>query len=124
MGYIIHNYIFSKIFKSLIYYSGIIGLLIHMLGTQFLTLKHKQIIKLQKGYLNLPCFLYSSSLFLFIKDFSILIFKYVNKQNINKVGSLAIGPFFLHIPLIETYHKIFYVNIFSLTYRLFGGIFI
>ena len=123
-GYIIHNYKFSKIFKSLIYFSGIIGLLIHMFGTQYLTLKHKKIIKLHKGYLNLPCFLYSFSLFLFIKEFSILIFKYVNKQNINKVGSLTIGPFFLHMPLIKAYHKLFYVNIFSLTYRLFGGIFI
>ena len=52
-GYIIHNFIFSKIRKIIIYFLGIFGLLMHIFGTQFLTLKYKKIILFHKGYLNL-----------------------------------------------------------------------
>lgn len=58
-GYIIHNYKFLFLIKLIIYFLGIFGLLIHLYGTQILTLKYKRIILLHKGYLNLPCVLYS-----------------------------------------------------------------
>lgn len=123
-GYIIQNYQFSKITKEIIYLFGFFGLLIHIYGTQILTLKYHQIILLHKGYINLPCILYSCSLFIFIKENSNLIFKLINKSSINNVGTLTLGPFFIHPPIIDLIFKYFNINKYSLTYRLFGGILI
>ena len=123
-GYIIQNYKFYKIEITIIYFLGIFGLLIHIIGTKILTLKYKRIILLHKGYLNLPCILYSSSVFLFIKENSNLLFKFINKKFINKISSLTIGPFFMHLPLIQLFRKYFKINVYSLNYRLFGGIII
>ena len=123
-GYIIHNYTFSKIKKVIIYFLGIFGLLIHIFGTQILTLKYKKIILFHKGYLNLPCILYSCSLFLFIKENSNLIFKFIHRKLIIKIGSLTIGPFFIHLPIIELSFKYFKIDGYNLNYRLFGGIII
>lgn len=120
-GYIIHNYKFKIIFKILIYFLGILGFFIHLFGTQVLTIKYQKIDKTHKGYQNLPCVLYSCSLFLFIKEYSYLIFKIINKNFINKIGMLTLGPFFLHMPIINLITKHFYINTYNLSYRLFGG---
>ena len=121
-GYIIQHYKFSKLYKFIIYILGFIGLLIHMYGTQILTLRYKKIIKLHKGYFNIPCLLYSCSIFLFIKDYSYFVLKIINRKYINKIGTLTIGPFFIHLPMIDTIHKYFKINKYSLVYRLLGGI--
>ena len=123
-GYIIQNYKFSIISKIIIYFLGIFGVLIHIIGTYILTLKYKRIIILHKGYLNLPCILYSCSVFLFIKDNSNLMFKFINKKIINKIGSLTIGPFFMHTPIIDFSFKYLKIDKYGLNYRLFGGIII
>ena len=72
----------------------------------------------------MPCFLYSCSLFIFIKDNSFQIFKFINEKLINKYGALTLGPFFMHLPLIDLIHKYFTINRFSLEYRLLGGFFL
>ena len=63
-------------------------------------------------------------MFLFIKEYSYLIFKIINKKYINKLGSLTLGPFFLHWPVIDFFQKfpklIFNMNLFS----FIGGPFI
>lgn len=123
-GYIIQNYKFSIITKLIIYFLGIFGLLIHIIGTKVLTLKYKRIILLHKGYLNLPCILYSCSVFLFIKENAYLIFKFINKKFISKIGSLTLGPFFMHTPIIDFSIKYLKIDLYSLNYRLFGGIII
>lgn len=123
-GYIIQNYKFSKIFKLIIYIFGFIGLLIHMLGTQILTIKYKRIELLHKGYFNIPCILYSCAIFLFIKEYSYIILNIIKKKYIYKIGSLTIGPFFIHLPFIDTIDKYYKINHYSLAYRFFGGILI
>ena len=123
-GYIIQNNKFSQKIRILIYLFGILGLFLIIYGTRILTLKYKRLILLHLGYLNVPCFLYSCSIFLFIKESSFLIFKKINKEFIIKLGQLTIGPFFLHYPIIDTYSKFFNVNKYNLKYRLFDGIII
>ena len=123
-GYIIQNYKFSKIFKLIIYILGFIGLLIHMFGTQILTIKYKRINTLHKGYFNTPCILYSCSIFLFIKEYSYIILNIIKKKYIYKIGSLTIGPFFIHLPMMDTIDKYYKINKYSLAYRFLGGILI
>jgi len=104
-GYIIHYYTFSTISKIIIYISGIFSFFIHLIGTKILTLRYDKIIRLHKGYLNLPCVFYSCSLFLFIKEYYYLITKIINKKYIIKIGSLTLGPFFMHFTINETICK-------------------
>lgn len=101
-GYIIHYHNFSKSFKLIIYLLGTISFLIHLIGTHVLAFKYNKIIRLHKGYLNLPSVIYSCSLFLLIKDYSYIVIKILNRKYINKIGSLTLGPFFMHLALKET----------------------
>lgn len=123
-GYIIQNYRFKKLSKLLIYLLGITGLLVLIIGTKNLTIKSKKLNLLHKGYLNLPCIVYSCSLFLFVKEYSYLLFSIIDKKKINQIAYLTIGPFFLHMPIKETFDKYLKFNIFRLSYRLWGGIII
>ena len=121
-GYIIQNYKFSKSIRLKIYFFGFAGLLIHIFGTQILTVKYKKIISLHKGYLNTPCVIYSCASFLFIKENAYFIFKFINKKCINKIGSLTFGPFFIHMLIKNTYDIFFKPNVFSLRYRVYSSI--
>ena len=121
-GYIIQNYKFSKFMKIVTYISGFICLVIHIYGTQILTLKYYRISSLHKGYTNFPCIIYSCSSFLFIKENSHFVFKLINKKYINKIGALTFGPFFLHLPIKDAFDTYFKPNHFTLMYRFFGGI--
>ena len=104
-GYIIHNSNFSKMKKFMIYILGILSFFVDLIGTKILTFKYKRINIIHKGYLNLPCVLYSCSLFLFIKENYKIISKFAKKRYINAIGSLTLGPFFLHLPVVETIAK-------------------
>lgn len=125
-GYIIHNHVFSKYSKIVIYLLGISFFLVHLIGTKYLTLKYKHIILIHKGYNNLPPILYSCAMFLFIKEYSYLIFNIINKKYINKLGSLTLGPFFLHYAVKETlfefkeFNKFIRINLIFYTFVIFS----
>lgn len=123
-GYIIEHYKFLFSIKLIIYLFGIFGLLLHIFGTQILILRYKKTIEIHKGYLNLPCILYSCALFLFIKEFNILFSKKIYIEFINKIGTLTMGSFYMHFPMMKIYIKNFKINKLGLKYRLFGGIII
>ena len=101
-GYIIHNYKFSIRQKYIIYIFGIISFIIHFFGTLICFLTNKANLRLHKGYHNFPSIIYSCAIFLFIKEKSKNISEMNISKFINKIGSLTLGPFFLHNPLIET----------------------
>ena len=109
-GYIIHNHKFTRLISIIIYIFGISSFLLDLIGTHILALKYKKIKTLHKGYLNLPCIIYSSALFLFIKENSYFIFRFINKKTINKIGSLTLGPFFIHLALKQTIEKYITIN--------------
>ena len=121
-GYIIQNFNFSTTIKFLIYILGFIALLIHLYGTQILTLRYNRIIRTHKGYFNVPCIIYSCSTFLFIKEYSYFLTKIINRKYINMIGSLTIGPFFIHLPMIDTIHKYYKIDRYNFNYRFFCGI--
>lgn len=101
-GYIIHNYNFSKYQKYIIYILGLLSFFIHFFGTLIIFYKKGNNYRLHKGYLNVPSILYSCSLFLLIKDNSLLFSGKHFSKFVNRLGSLTFGPFFLHNPLNDT----------------------
>lgn len=67
MGYYIDNYPIKKKARTVIYILGIAGLLAHIIGTWKLSYEAGSIVGTYKGYLNLPCVLYSAAIFVFFK---------------------------------------------------------
>lgn len=67
IGYYIDCYEISSANRKLLYILGIIGLLIHIVGTWELSYSAGEIIQTYKGYLNLPCVMYSIAIYTFFK---------------------------------------------------------
>jgi len=104
-GYIIENHKFSRISKKIIYIIGFSFILVQIIGTYILTYKYQGINLTHTGFLKLPTILYSNAFFLFIKDNYYIFSRIFNKNLINKLGTLTIGPFFLHMPLMDFFKK-------------------
>lgn len=70
VGYVIHKKDIKLEFRLLIYGAALAGLLAHILGTYFETKNNPggTIVQLYKGYYNLPCLLYSTGIFLLVKQ--------------------------------------------------------
>lgn len=66
-GYLLSNYELKPILRYVLYLLGIVGLLSHILGTQFLSFQAGKIIDTYKGYVNVPCILYSAAIFVLVK---------------------------------------------------------
>ena len=120
-GYIIQNYKFKSLYKFLIYIFGIIAVITRIKLAHYKTMKNKKVDSTQLGYVNLPCVIYSCSIFLFIKEYSFLFFKIINIKYINKIATLSMGPFFLHYLVIWTFQYFFKFNEYSFAYRFYGA---
>ena len=74
IGYVLHNKVLKLRFRLIIYALAVAGLLVHILGTSS-ELKNNPngSIMLYKGYYNLPCVLYSTGIFLFVKQAAVKI---------------------------------------------------
>ena len=123
-GYIIQNHRLQKSINIFIYIIGFFAFLIQLIGCHILTYRHNKINFFHTGFLKLPTILYCNSLFLFIKEYYYLLTKIVTNNVIKKLGSLTIGPFFLHYPVINFFQKypkiIFGIKLFT----FYGGTFI
>ena len=121
-GYLIHNHYFSRNIKIVIYISGLMGFLIMFIGTEILSIRDGELNNLHKYYLSLPCYIYSCSSFLFIKEYSELCFKIIKPNFINKISELIMGPFLLHIPIMDTFRKLLDINEYGFKFRFLGTI--
>ena len=120
-GYIIHNYNLGFIFKLFIYLSGIIGLLLRLIISHYLTMKYKRPDSTEINYVGLPIVIYSCAVFLFIKENLVFLVKNQRSKYINFIGSLSMGPFFLHYILIWGLPLLFNYNELSINFRFFGA---
>lgn len=68
IGYYVDNYEVTKRNRIIIYILGICGLIVHFFGTLKLSYAAGYIVSTYKGYLNVPCVLYSAAIFLFFKN--------------------------------------------------------
>ena len=84
IGYLLHTTKFDKVTEICIYVLGLGGLLLHIFGTYNLSMQAGSIIGTYKGYNNVPCILYSSAIFLLIKNIcskikNVSLFSMVNR---------------------------------------------
>ena len=75
VGYVLHKREIRLAFRLLIYAAALAGLLAHILGTYFETTAdpNGNVVQLYKGYYNLPCVLYSTGVFLLVKQLGMRI---------------------------------------------------
>lgn len=68
IGYLLKNHKTSSGITVMIYMLSMVGLLMHIIGTYKLSMEAGSIVQTYKGYLNIPCILYSVGVFLFFKN--------------------------------------------------------
>ena len=120
LGYLLDKNEIKLPVRIAIYVFSIIGLLIHLLGTYKLSIAAGEIIKTYKGYITVPTILYSSGIFVFIKQVGNKIkserfWKVVGFLNKYTFSLYLMQWFFLYY--VENFTKI---DTTSMTYRLCG----
>lgn len=128
LGFFLSQIKFAKFTRYLVYLCGLVGFLLHFLGTWYLGLEPtKPINMLFKGYLNFPSVLFSIAIFTLIKH-NPLIFIYnsriftpfVLKIKENSLGIYLIHAYFLYY----IFPKISLLNTSSIYYRLLSPFFL
>lgn len=71
LGYWLSKNELSRNVRYLLYLLAVLGLLMHIVGTYSLSMEAGKIVGTYKGYLNVPCILYSVGVFLLFKEKSV-----------------------------------------------------
>ena len=120
VGYLLHKYDLLKKYKFIIYFLALVGLMLHIGGTYHLSMAAGEIVKTYKGYMNLPCVLYSIGVFTFIKYdlVKILQFDLIGKI-VKTLDFYTFGIYLIHWYVIKFLDITFKLNSTSIIYRLF-----
>ncbi len=68
LGYLLHEHDFTKHERIVVYELAILGFLLHFVGTLVLSRQSGEIVRLFKGYANIPSLLYATGIFVFFKS--------------------------------------------------------
>lgn len=123
IGYLLSTQKISKKTKNLIYIGAIFGLLLHIVGTYYLSKEAGEVIDLYKGYLNVPCIMYSVGIFVLFRECaSRLEFQKGIVKIVDMLGDCMFGVYLCHMYILYIVKLIcihmFSVNETSLVYRL------
>lgn len=123
IGYLLSRREFSKKIKVIIYMVAAIGFLVHLCGTYILSMEAGSIISTFKGYTNVPCLLYSTGVFLFIKENSDLLMKnHLAHYVVQKLAGYTFAVYLLHPFVMPFIVSKFHIPVTSIIYRVLGPI--
>lgn len=118
IGYLIDNNEIKKNHKIIIYILGIIGLLAHIILTYIVSKEAGIVIKTYKGYTNVPCILYSTAIFVFLKD----IFERIKNERVlsfaNAFSKYTFAIYLIHFYIMQIIQIEFKLSVYSIIYRL------
>ena len=122
IGYWIDNYRLSQKTRRWIYICGLLGLIVHIVGTQILSYEAGSIVQTFKGYLNVPCIIYSVAIFVF--------FRYFNKQQVITTTTKLVAPivpltygiYLVQFLIIQTINRSGWFDATNLVYTFVGTI--
>ena len=121
IGYLLSRGEFSKKTKVIIYMVAAIGFLVHLCGTYILSMEAGSIISTFKGYTNIPCLLYSTGVFLFIKENSDLLMKnHLAHYVVEKLAGYTFSVYLLHPFVMPFIVSKFHIPVTSIIYRVLG----
>lgn len=118
LGYVLHNISFSKIQRGVLYLLSVIGLLMHILGTQILSFRAGEVDVTYKDYLNVPCVLYSIGVFVLFKELGERIKSPKLWSILHRISNYTFAVYLLHWFIRDTIEREWDVNIYSISYRI------
>ena len=119
VGYLSQECGLNKRQRLVIYFLGIAGLLMHICGTYYLSINAGEIIQVYKGYLNVPCIMYSLSIFVWCRYNSQKVFnRRIMKAVIDMINPHSLSIYLLQYFIYSTMIRVFDINVFSIVYRL------
>ena len=107
LGYLLNKCDVKKTLKVIIYILSVFGLLIHILGTLYLSKKAGELSTFFKGYYNLPCVLYSTGVFVLLKDIGNKISTFKLKGFFIILQRYSFGIYLLHIFVLDILREAF-----------------
>lgn len=119
IGYLISHYDVKKSYRIIIYILGIAGFIMHTGGTYYVSMRAGEILSTFKGYVNVPCILYSTAIFLFIKQ----CYKCYKEPRlvtwiVKHIKGYTFSIYLVHRPILQTVLSVFHLNKVLLSYRL------
>ena len=118
IGYLIDNLELTKRHKIMIYVLGIAGLLVHIIFTYNLSNEAGMIVKTYKGYNNVPCILYSTAIFIFLKDIFLKLKNIKFMRIILFFSKYTFVIYLMHYYVMQVIQKEFELVTISIWYRL------
>lgn len=118
VGYLIHKYDMSAIFRRIIYGLGLLGLVLHICMTYVLSYDAGYIVQTWKGYANIPCVLYSVAIFVLIKQIGENIKNQKVISVIAYVSEYTFAIYLIHWYIIDYVVELFSIDTRSIIYRV------
>lgn len=118
IGYYIDKYEIKKSTRILIYVLGFLALLLHMLGTLYLSFRDNALNETFKGHMGLACIVYSSAIFLFFRNLKDSKFKTLLYNVASLFRKQTFGIYLIHYFIIATIRKFITFNDFNFKYRI------
>ena len=123
-GYCLDKRQLSLPTRLMIYFFGILGWAAHFWGTHVLSLDQPYIDGTFKGYLNLPCFMHSVAVFVFIRQLSEshwLDSKPIFDTVISNLASVTFGVYLMHFYFVIAVPDLLNIKTASIIYRTIGA---
>lgn len=124
VGYLLNECELTGCWKIIVYICALAGLLVHMVGTYALSMAEGSIVSTYKGYLNVPCILYSVGIFLFFKDWGFIVMNSIAGRLVNFLRDYTLGIYLVHIyvrnVMSAVFQKYLSVSSTSFIYLLMG----
>lgn len=113
VGYVIHKKNIKLKFRLIIYAVALAGLLTHIIGTYYETTQAGgRVDPFFKGYYNLPCVLYSTGMFLFLKNAGMKIKSKKAIKFFSYIQGFSFPIYLIHRYFLDVFEKnIHFINL-------------
>lgn len=118
VGYLICKYEMSILWRTFLYVLGIIGLVVHAVGTHVLSFDVGYVAQTWKGYANIPCVLYSIAVFVLIKQIGQKMKHEKVISVMEFIGQYTFAIYLIHWYVMDYVVEIFLIDTHSIVYRL------
>ncbi|MCH4266332.1 MAG: acyltransferase [Solobacterium sp.] len=115
IGWLIGNAPMKQRTRNLIYLAGIAGLCMHLFGTYHLSMRDQSINQMFKGYGNVPCVLYSTAVFTWLRTHGDSISK---TKIIRLLQSHTYDIYLIHWFVLNTMIHLFDLDIYSIWFKI------
>lgn len=123
LGWLLHNCKIEKVYKAYVYLLGVLGLLLHIIGTYEVSMQAGEVVGTYKGYMNVPGLLYSVAMFVLMKDIGTHIMKRTTADYFRWIGNYTLPIYLMQFILLDLVAVRTNIDQTSILYRL-GGPFI